>query len=159
MYTFSRCCFYTTVSFYVIINSCASHFGPLGATRMEKWKGKDVTCRQVWCPILGTRALHLTHPSAHTHSCEKWTQRNKHTLWTPPGAVGSQCYGTRGAIGGLVEGLTSVGKRAGHSLHNLQSLPYLRLEPANFWLTSLTLTIMPRLLPPPKKTNLNNKIK
>ncbi len=50
----------------------------------------EVTCAQVWWPILGICALHLTHPSAHTH-CE-------HT----PGAVGSQCCGARGAVGGSV---------------------------------------------------------
>ncbi len=29
-----------------------------------------VKCGQVWWPILGICALHLTHPSAHTHSSE-----------------------------------------------------------------------------------------
>ncbi len=34
----------------------------------------DVTYSQVWWPLLGIRALHLTHPSAHTHSVnpEQW---------------------------------------------------------------------------------------
>ncbi len=50
-----------------------------------------MVCGQVWWPILGICALHLTHPSAHTHSSE-------HT----PGAVGSQSCGARGAVGGLV---------------------------------------------------------
>ncbi len=58
--------------------------------------GQDVTCGQVWCPILGICALHLTHPSAHTHSSEKWTNTHTH------GAVGSQCCGAQGAVGGLV---------------------------------------------------------
>ncbi len=30
------------------------------------WKGGEVVCGQVWWPILGICALHLTHPSAHT---------------------------------------------------------------------------------------------
>ncbi len=42
-------------------------------------------CGQVWWPILRICALHLTHPSVHT-----------------PGAVDSQCCGTRGAVGGSV---------------------------------------------------------
>ncbi len=47
---------------------------------------------QVWWPILGNCALHLTHPKCtHTHS--------EHT----PRAVGSHlCCGARGAVGGSV---------------------------------------------------------
>ncbi len=52
---------------------------------------REVVCGQVWWPILRICALHLTHPSVHTHSSE-------HT----PGAVGSQCCGARGAVGGSV---------------------------------------------------------
>ncbi len=62
-------------------------------SEMLKWKCEsDVTCGQVWWPILGIRALQLTHPkSTHTH--------REHT----PGAVGSHlCCGTRGAVGGSV---------------------------------------------------------
>ncbi len=55
-----------------------------------------VTCCQVWWPILGICALHLTHPSAHT-AVNTHTHR-EHT----PGAVGSQCCGARGAVGGSV---------------------------------------------------------
>ncbi len=51
---------------------------------------------QVWWPIFGICALHLTHPSAHT---QQWTHTHReHT----PGAVGSQCCGARGAVGGSV---------------------------------------------------------
>ncbi len=54
----------------------------------------EVTWGQVWWPIFGICALHLTHPSAHTlvNTCCEHT----------PGAVGSQCCGTRGAVGGSV---------------------------------------------------------
>ncbi len=57
----------------------------------------DVTCGQVWWPILGICALHSTHPSAHT---QQWTHtHHEHT----PGAVGSHlCCGARGAVGGSV---------------------------------------------------------
>ncbi len=78
----------------------------------------EVVCGQVWWPILGICALHLTHPSAHTHSSE-------HT----PEAVGSQCCGAQGAET-LAQG-SHLSR--GHSPH-LQSLPDLRLEPTTFGL-------------------------
>ncbi len=58
----------------------------------------DVTYGQVWWPILGICALHLTHPKC-THT-QQWTHTHReHT----PGAVGSHlCCGTRGAVGGSV---------------------------------------------------------
>ncbi len=37
-------------------------------TNMKSNRWSDVTCGQVWCPILGICAWHLTHPSAHTHT-------------------------------------------------------------------------------------------
>ncbi len=59
----------------------------------ESESESDVTYGQVWWPILGIRALHLTHPKC-TH-----TAVNTHT----PGAVGSHlCCGARGAVGGSV---------------------------------------------------------
>ncbi len=58
----------------------------------------EVTCGQVWWPILGICALHLTHPSAHT---QQWTNTHTHCEHTP-GAVRSQCCGARGAVGGSV---------------------------------------------------------
>ncbi len=48
----------------------------------------EVACSQVWWPIQGICALHLTHLSAHTHT-------HTHTLWT-------QCCGARGSVGGSV---------------------------------------------------------
>ncbi len=39
----------------------------------------DVTYGQIWWPILGIHALHLTHPSAHT---QQWT--HTHTVNTHP---------------------------------------------------------------------------
>ncbi len=106
------------------------------------WEGNDdvyeseVMCGQVWCPILGICALHLTHPSAHT---QQWTHTHReHT----PGAVGSHlCCGARGAFGGLVpcsrapQSWYWVWERALdiHSPHR-QFLPDLRLEPTSFGL-------------------------
>ncbi len=63
----------------------------------EKEKSEsEVTCGQVWW--LGICALHLTYPSAHTHSSKHTHTHLEHT----PGAVGSQCWGARGAVGGPV---------------------------------------------------------
>ncbi len=87
-----------------------------------KWKWHDVTYSQVWWPILGIRALHLTHPkcthtavNTHTHT---YTYR-EHT----PGAVGSYlCCGAQGAVGGscLAQGHLSRGIEGGESaVHSL----------------------------------------
>ncbi len=102
-----------------------------------KGKGKDVTCGQVWWPILGICAQHLTHPSVHTAVSSEQTHTHcEHT----PGAVGSQCCGARGAVGGTVP-CSRVSPQSWywrwrralviHSPH-LQFLPDLRLEPATF---------------------------
>ncbi len=62
-----------------------------------------MTCGQVWWPILGICALHLTHPSAHT---QQWVV-NKHTHREhTPGAVGSP--GSSWSFSALLKGLTSV---------------------------------------------------
>ncbi len=86
---------------------------------MAKWR---------W-PILGICALHLTHPSAHTHTHTPWTHtRNSGQLFM------LQRPGSSWGFGALLKGLTSVMvlrvERALyiHSPH-LQSLPGLRLEP------------------------------
>ncbi len=57
-------------------------------------------CGEVWWPILGICALHLTHPSAHTQ--QRVVNKHTHREHTP-GAVGSHlCCGARGAVGGSV---------------------------------------------------------
>ncbi len=61
-----------------------------------------MTYGQVWWPILGICALHLTHPSAHT---QQWTHTHTHTHtpWTHTWSSGQAfCCGTRGAVGGSV---------------------------------------------------------
>ncbi len=106
------------------------------------WKGKDV-----WWPILGISALHLTyskctHTAVNTHTHTPWTHTWGRHL----------CFGTRGAVGGSVpcsmaprRGIED-GESAGHSLpptynscwtwdSNPQSLDY----------ESNSLTIRPRL--------------
>ncbi len=99
-----------------------------------KWKWRDVTCGQVWWPILWICALHLTHPKC-TH-----TAVNTHTPWTHTRSSGQPMLrrpGISWGFGVLLKGLTSVVvlkvERALdiHSPH-LQFLPDLRLEPTTF---------------------------
>ncbi len=63
-----------------------------------KWKWSDATFGQVWWPILGICALHLTHPTC-THTAVNTPTHHEHTH----GAVGSHlCCGARGAVWGSV---------------------------------------------------------
>ncbi len=79
----------------------------------------EVTCGQVWWPILGIRALHFTHPSAHTHSSE-----HAHTVNTHPepwAAIYAAALGEQLGVQCLVQGshLSNViegGESAVHSL-------------------------------------------
>ncbi len=58
----------------------------------------DVTCDEVWWPILGICALHLTHPKC-THTAVNTHTHCEHT----PGAVGGRlCCSTQGTVGSLV---------------------------------------------------------
>ncbi len=91
--------FYKTTSsktlFLLLLNirsfTVKSVFSPVHQQcNLEFFFNFEVTCGQVWWTILGICALHLIHPSTHTH--------REHT----PGAVGSQCCGARGAVGGSV---------------------------------------------------------
>ncbi len=84
---FSSCSRVPFFSFYHFKQKC----------HITEVKWSDVTYGQVWWPILGICALHLTHPKcAHT---QQWTHTHReHT----PGAVGSHCCGAQGAVGGSV---------------------------------------------------------
>ncbi len=103
-----------------------------------------MTYDQVWWPILGICALHLSHPKcAHTAV-------NTHTPWTLPGAVGSHlCCGAREQLGVqcLAQGHLSRGIEGVESA--VHSLPPPTIpagpETRNLSITSLTLTIRPRL--------------
>ncbi len=68
------------------------------AEQMGGFNCKKSECDVTWprWPILWILALHLTHPKC-THSEHTHTHR-EHT----PAAVGSQCFGARGAVGGSV---------------------------------------------------------
>ncbi len=93
-------------------------------------KESDVTCGQVWLPILGICALHLTHPKC-TH-----TAVNTHTPWTHTRSSGQPFMlwrpGSSWGFGALLKGTSVVVLRVErvlviHSPH-LQFLPDLRLE-------------------------------
>ncbi len=67
---------------------------------------REVTCGQVWRPILGICALHLTNPCAHTQSSE-----HTHTVNTHPeqwAAILLRRPGSSWGFGALLKGLTSV---------------------------------------------------
>ncbi len=59
------------------------HYQKLYLLFVYKWS--EVTCVQVWCPILGICALLLTHPCAHTHSSEHTHTRScgQPIIWRP----------------------------------------------------------------------------
>ncbi len=64
-----------------------------------------MTCGQVWLPILGISALHLSHPKC-TH-----TAVNTHTPWTHTRSSGQPMLRRPGSslgFGALLKGLTSV---------------------------------------------------
>ncbi len=84
-----------------------------------------MTCGQVWWPILGICALHLTHPSAHTH-----TVVNTHTPWEQLGVI---CLAQGSHLSRGIEG----GENARYSLP--QFLPDPRFEPTTSGYTNLTL--------------------
>ncbi len=99
---------------------------PLATDIVSEWMS-EVTCGQVWWPILRICALHLTHPSAHTNSSEHTHTHREHT----PGAVGGSVPCSR------VWPQSWYWRRRRalviHSPHR-QFLPDLRLEPATFGL-------------------------
>ncbi len=102
-----------------------------------KWKSEsDVTYGQVWWPILGICALHLTHPK-----CTQ-TAVNTHTPWTHTRSSGQPFMLRRPVsscgFGALLKGTSVVVLRVERALDihspHLQFLPDLRLEPATFGL-------------------------
>ncbi len=95
----------------------------------------DVTYDQVWWPILGICALHLTHPKC-TH-----TAVNTHTHTRSRGQPFMlQCPGSSWGFGALLKGTSAVVLRVERVLYihspHLQFLPETRTR--NLWITSLT---------------------
>ncbi len=113
-------------------------------------KGRDVW--QVWWPILGICALHLTHPSEHT---QQWVV-NKHTHTHTHTAASGQPFmlrhpGSSWGYGALLKGLTSVvvlrvEESIGHSLPPL-TIPCRTWDsnPQPLGYKSDSLSIRPRL--------------
>ncbi len=107
------------------------------AFKFEFWKSESE-----WCDIPPSMVTHTRNLCSAINPYKVHTQQWTHTHREhTPGAVGSQCCGTRGAVGGLVlaQGHLSRGiegeERALdiHSPH-LQFLPDLRLELTTFGL-------------------------
>ncbi len=77
----------------------------------------EVTCGQVWWPIHGISALHLTHLSAHTHREHTHTVNTHLEQWAANAAAPGEQLGVRCLAQGshLSRGIEG-GKSAGHSL-------------------------------------------
>ncbi len=121
----------------------------LGRTQTEllRRKWRDVTYGQVWWPILGICALHLTHPTC-TH-----TAVNTHTPWTHTRSSGQPFMlrrpGSSWGFGALLKGTSVVVLRVEsvlyiHSPH-LQFLPAWDSNSQPLDYESNSLTIRPRL--------------
>ncbi len=113
----------------------------------------DVTYGQVWWPILGIRALHLTHPKC-TH-----TAVNTHTPWTHTRSSGQPFMlrhpGSSWGFGALLKGTSVVVLRVKrvlviHSPH-LLFLPARDSNSQPLDYESESLTIRPRLPPQIRK--------
>ncbi len=96
-----------------------------------KWKWHDVTYSQVWWPILGIRALHLTHPKCTHTAVNTHTHTHTHTVNTHLeqwAAIYAAAPGEQLGVRCLAQGHLSRGIEGGeralyiHSPH-LQSLP------------------------------------
>ncbi len=135
----------------VFISCLGSHSDGTHSLQNIHWwaKGKDVTCGQVWWPMLGICALHLTHPSVHT---QQWVV-NKHThthtvnthqeLWA---AINAAAPGEQLGVRCLAQGNLSRGIEGGERALYIHSPPTPPTIPAgaetrtcNLWVTSPTL--------------------
>ncbi len=89
---------------------------------------------QVWWPILEIGALHLTHPSAHTHTLNTHPEQWAAIAPTPGEQLGVWC---------LAQGHLSHGIEGRESAVHSQSPPSIPARPEfrthNLWITSLTL--------------------
>ncbi len=75
-----------------------------------------VTCGQVWWPILGICALHLTHPMCtHTHSSEHTHTVNTH--WEQWAAIYAATPGSSWGCGALLKGTSVVVLRVERALY------------------------------------------
>ncbi len=100
----------------------------------------EVMCGQVWWPILRICALHLTHPSAHTH-CEYTPGAvGSHIAAAPREQLGVQCL----AQGHLSRGIEG-GESAGYSLPPPTFPAGPETRTLDLRVTSPTLSIRPQL--------------
>ncbi len=95
-----------------------------------KWKWHDVTYSQVWWPILGIRALHLTHPKCTHTAVNTHTHTHTHTVNTHPeqwAAIYAAAPGEQLGVRALLKGTSVVVLRVERALYihspHLQFLP------------------------------------
>ncbi len=110
---------------------CKKSLQVLSAPALYEVKWSDMW--QVWWPILGTCALHLTHPSAHTHSSE-------HTA-APREQLGVGCLAQGSHLSRGIEG----GESAGYSVPPPTIPGGPETQTRDLGVTSPTLSIRPRL--------------
>ncbi len=107
----------------------------------------EVTCGQVWWPIHGISALHLTHLSAHTHREHTHTVNTHPEQWAanaaaPREQLGVWCLAQGSHLSHGIEG----GESAGHSLPPTYNPCRLRdSNPRPSGYKSNSLSIRPRL--------------
>ncbi len=114
---------------------------------LKKRKESDVTYSQVWWPILGICALHLTHPTC-THTAVNTHTVNTHMeQWAaiyaaePGEQLGVRCLAQGSHLSRGIEG----GESAGYSLPPTYNPCRLETRTRGLWVTSPTLTIRPWL--------------
>ncbi len=111
--------------FIVTLQTIHKYFTDDIPTKHIIFRTSEVTCGQVWWPILWICALHLTHPSAHT---QQWT----HTVNTHPEPK-LRRLGSSWGFGILLKGTSVMILMVDiEGVHQWQFLPDLRPEPVTY---------------------------
>ncbi len=71
---------------------------------INEFSESEVKCGQIWWPILGICALHLTHPSAHTHCEHTPGAVGSHIAAVPGEQLGVRCLAQRSHLSRGIEG-------------------------------------------------------
>ncbi len=143
----------------VFISCLGSHSDGTHSLQNIHWwaKGKDVTCGQVWWPMLGICALHLTHPSVHTQQWVVNKHTHTHTPWTHTRIIGQPLMlrrpGGSCGSGALLKETSVVVLKVERALY-IHSPPTPPTIPAgaetrtcNLWVTSPTLYTLGHVFP------------
>ncbi len=109
---------------------------------------RDVTFGQVWWPILGICALHLTHPTC-THTAVNTHTHREHSTRSSGQPFMLRCPGSSWGFGALLKGTSVVVLKVERALYihspHLQFLPARDSNSQPFDYESDSLTIRPRL--------------